>query len=226
MNGLGTLKVLEFSRQINVKRFIFTSSSCVYGNMIIRSGKTWSATIWIPPMPSANLPGNIMRSFSISFMACRQVVLRLFNSYGPGEYQGKYRNVIPNFIYRALNDLPLVVTGTGDETRDYTFVENTVAALKLAMVHPEAVGKVFNVGTGSETSLNILIDGIREAIGADIKVEFQNPRDWDHITRRCADITRIRRQLNYQPGVSLSEGLRTTVDWFRRNDIKNFKMYN
>ena len=63
-----------------------------------------------------------------------------------------------------------------------------MAALKLAMVHPEAVGGVFNVGTGQETSLNILIDGIRDAIGAKIKVEYQNPRDWDHITRRCADI--------------------------------------
>jgi len=108
--------------------------------------------------------------FFHKFHGLPTVVLRLFNPYGPGEYPGKYCNVIPNFIYRALNDLPLVVTGTGDEALDHTFVENTVAALKLAMVNPEAVSGVFNVGTGRETSLNILIDGIREASGANIRV--------------------------------------------------------
>jgi UDP-glucose 4-epimerase len=226
VNGLGTLKVLEFSRQIGIKRFIYTSSSCVYGNIDLPIREDMVGYNLDTPYAISKLAGEHYAEFFHKFHGLPTVVLRLFNSYGPGEYPGKYRNVIPNFIYRALNDLPLVVTGTGNETRDYTFVENTVAALKLAMVHPEAVGKVFNVGTGCETSLNVLIDGIREAIGANIKVEYQNPRDWDHITRRCADITRICQQLNYHPGVSLSEGLRMTVDWFRRNDIKEFKMYN
>lgn len=226
VNGSGTLKVLEFARQVDVKRFIYTSSSCVYGNMDRPISEEMVGYNLDTPYAISKLAGEHYAGFFHKFHRLPTVVLRLFNSYGPGEYPGKYRNVIPNFIYRALNDLPLVVTGTGNETRDYTFVENTVEALKLAMVHPAAVGGVFNVGTGCETSLNTLIDGIREAIGTTIKVEYQKPRDWDHITRRCADISRIREKLGYRPGVSLAEGLRLTVDWFRRNDVKNFKMYN
>jgi len=226
VNGSGTLKVLEFARQVDVKRFIYTSSSCVYGNTDRPISEDMVGDNLDTPYAISKLAGEHYAGFFHKFHRLPTVVLRLFNSYGPGEYPGKYRNVIPNFIYRALNDLPLVVTGTGDETRDYTFVENTVEALKLAMAHPDAVGSVFNVGTGCETSLNVLIDGIREAIGATIKVEYQNRRDWDHIARRRADITRLREKLGYHPGVGLAEGLRFTVEWFRRNDIKNFKMYN
>lgn len=226
VNGLGTLKILEFSRQAHVKRFIFTSSSCVYGNMDQPIREDMVGYNLDTPYAISKLAGEHYAEFFHKFHGLPTVVLRLFNSYGPGEYPGKYRNVIPNFIYHALNGLPLVVTGTGNETRDYTFIENTVAALKLAMVHPEAVGGVFNVGTGHETSVNMLIDGIREAIGEKIEVVYRNPRNWDHITRRCADITRIREKLNYHPAVSLSEGLRITVDWFRKNNVKHFKMYN
>lgn len=226
VNGSGTLKVLEFARQVDVKRFIYTSSSCVYGNMDRPISEDMVGYNLDTPYAISKLAGEHYAGFFHKYHRLPTVVLRLFNSYGPGEYPGKYRNVIPNFIYRALNDLPLVVTGTGSETRDYTFIENTVEALKLAMVHPEAVGGVFNVGTGCETSLNTLIDGIRESIGVKIEVQYRKPRDWDHITRRCADITRLREKLGYQPGVDLAEGLRLTVDWFRRNDVKNFKMYN
>ncbi len=226
VNGLGTLKILEFARQAHVKRFIFTSSSCVYGNMDQPIREDMVGYNLDTPYAISKLAGEHYAEFFHKFHGLPTVILRLFNSYGPGEYPGKYRNVIPNFIYYALNGLPLVVTGTGNETRDYTFIENTVAALKLAMVHPEAVGGVFNVGTGHETSVNMLIDGIREAIGEKIEVVYRNPRNWDHITRRCADITRIREKLNYHPAVSLSEGLRITVDWFRKNNVKHFKMYN
>ena len=86
------------------------------------------------------------------------VVLRLFNSYGPGEYPGKYRNVIPNFFYRALTDKALTITGTGDETRDFTFVSDTVAALLLAMGKEEAVGGVFNVGSGQQMAIRELAE--------------------------------------------------------------------
>ena len=226
VNGLGTLKILEFSRQANVKRFIFTSSSCVYGNMDQPIREEMVGYNLDTPYAISKLAGEHYAEFFHKFHGLPTVVLRLFNSYGPGEYPGKYRNVIPNFIYRALNNLPLVVTGTGNETRDYTFVENTVSALKLAMAHPGAVGEVFNVGTGHETSVNMLIEGIREAIGEKIKVVYRNPRGWDHIARRCADITKIREKLHYHPGVGLPEGLRMTVDWFRKNNVKNFKMYN
>lgn len=225
VNGLGTLKVLEFSRQVNVKRFIYTSSSCVYGNMDYPIREDMVGYNLDTPYAISKLAGEHYTSFFHKYHGLPTVVLRLFNSYGPGEYPGKYRNVIPNFIYRALNDLPLVVTGTGNETRDYTFVENTVLALKLAMMHPEAVGGVFNVGTGYETSLNVLIDALREAIDAKIKVEYQNPRAWDHITRRCADINRIREKLGYHPSVDIYKGLRITLNWFRKNDIKNFRMH-
>ena len=226
VNGLGTLKVLEFARKAKVKRFVYTSSSCVYGNFNEPIREDMVGEALDTPYAISKLNGEHYVRFFHEYHRMPTAVLRLFNSYGPGEYPGKYRNVIPNFIYMAMNGQKLTITGTGEETRDYTYVDDTIQALKLCMVRDEAVGQVFNTGTGIETSMNRFLDCLRSVLQSEIAVEYQPRRDWDSITRRCSDIGKISRVLGYKTTVDLETGLRRTVDWFHQNDIRRFRMYN
>ena len=226
VNGLGTLKMLDFSRKAKVKRFIYTSSSCVYGNFDEPIREDMVGENLDTPYAISKLNGEHYVRFFREFHQLPTAILRLFNSYGPGEYPGKYRNVIPNFIYLAMTGQPLIITGTGEETRDYTYIEDTIQALKLCMMRDEAIGQIFNTGTGIETSMNQLLRCMQEALDMEISVSYQPRRDWDRIARRRSDVTRISSVLGYRPTVALDEGIRRTVEWFQKNDISHFRMYN
>lgn len=226
VNAFGTLKVLEFARKAKVKRFVFTSSSCVYGNTNEPIAETMVGEELDTPYAVSKLAAEHYVRFFHQSHGLPTVILRLFNSYGPGEYPGKYRNVIPNFICRVLNEQPLVITGTGKETRDYTYVTDTIAALRLCMDRPEAIGQVFNTGTGKETAIEDLVKLIGDAAGKDPVVEYQTRREWDRISRRRSDISHIQRTLGYAPRVRFDDGIRKTVEWFVHNKIKDFRIYN
>ena len=221
VNGMGTLKVLQHAADAGVKRFVYSSSSCVYGNgdgaaALSESMKEHSLDT---PYAVTKLLGEQYVRFFHEHHALPTVILRLFNAYGPGEYPGKYRNVIPNFLYRVLTGQPLVITGTGEETRDFTFNQDTVAALLLAMSTPEAVGGTFNVGSGCETKVRELAETILQVCGSDGPIEYRQRRRWDSVSRRCADINRARQVLDYRPTVSLRDGLERTYRWFIEQDI-------
>ena len=142
---------------------------------------------------------------------------RFFNSYGPCELPGEYRNVIPNFIWRALHNEPLVITGTGEETRDFIFVNDLVDGLIRSAVTPEATGEAFNLGTGVQTRIIDLAQLILEACESKSAIQYAPRRSWDKSIRRQADISRAQRVLGLNPLVQVSEGIRTTVQWFREN---------
>lgn len=219
VNGLGTLKVLQYARDIGLERFVYTSSSCVYGDTEAPISEQAPPSSLDTPYALTKLLGEQYAHFFHRHHGLPTVVLRLFNSYGPGEFPGRYRNVIPNFMYRALRGTPLVITGNGDETRDFTFVEDTVDALRLAMSRPEAIGKTFNVGSGSETSIRQLAELIRHICGDKAPIEYRPRRPWDSVTRRRADITYIRQTLSYQPTVDLMAGLTRTYQWFLEKQV-------
>jgi UDP-glucose 4-epimerase len=226
VNAMGTLKMLEFARKAKVSRFIYTSSSCVYGNSDKAIDESMVAEKIDTPYAISKLAGEQYIKFFHEFHNMPTVILRLFNSYGPGEYPGKYRNVIPNFVYLALKGQPLVVTGTGEETRDYTYIDDTISALLLAMSKPQAIGRVFNTGRGLEISTNELIRQIGLTLNKKIQVKYKPKRNWDSIMRRCANINEIKTRLGYCPQTSLSDGLKSTVEWFIEKDIKHSRMYN
>jgi UDP-glucose 4-epimerase len=216
VNGMGTLKVLQHATDAGVRRFIYSSSSCVYGDVggvapLSESIREFSLDT---PYAVTKLLGEQYVRFFHEHHNLPTVILRFFNSYGPGEYPGKYRNVIPNFMCRALTGQPLVVTGTGDETRDFTFIGDTVAALQLAMDTSAAIGGTFNVGSGRETSVRELAEMILEVCGASQSIEYQPRRGWDGVNRRCADISRARAILEYEPSIDLRSGLIHTHRWF------------
>ena len=223
VNGMGTLKILQYAKEIAVEKFIYTSSSCVYGNTDKPISESMHKYSLDTPYAVTKLLGEQYVQFFHEHYAMPTVILRFFNSYGPGEYPGKYRNVIPNFMYRVMNNQPLVITGSGQETRDFTFIDDTVKALLLAMSSPEAIGKTFNVGTGIEVSIQQLVNAIQEVCNTNVPIEYKSRRTWDSVERRCADITFIQQTLGYNPTHELNYGLHKTYQWFLDKQVVNVK---
>jgi nucleoside-diphosphate-sugar epimerase len=214
-NGLGTLKLLEYAQRAGVERFVYTSSSCVYGGLQAAAAEETTDFNLDTPYAITKLLGERYVNFFHHHHRLPTVILRYFNAYGPGERPGPYRNVIPNFLARAAAGQPLVITGTGQETRDFTFVADSVALTLRAAAVPQALGRVYNVGSGRETAILDLAERINALVGNPAGIEFVPRRGWDHIPRRLADVGRARAELDYEPRVGLDEGLALTWAWLK-----------
>jgi UDP-glucose 4-epimerase len=122
--------------------------------------------------------------------------------------------VLGKFVHNALSGLPLSVIGDGEQTRDYTFISDAVDATILAAVHPKALGEVFNVGTGIETSVNKLAEIIALVVTA-INIEYLPERDIDNIRRRSTDIEKIHQSLGWSPKFNIKTGIEKTIQWYK-----------
>ncbi len=219
VNGLGTLRLLEKAQQLysqkTLKRFVYSSSSCVYGTF---SGTASEEMKLAPDTPYAitKLMGEYYCDFFHKNYLLPTTVFRFFNSYGPGERPGKYRNVIPNFIHRAMKHEPLVITGTGNETRDFTYVDDAIRCLTDSLNLEPSIGKTYNIATGQETKIIDLAKKIILYTGSKSTIEFAPRRSWDHTLTRCGNIAKAGTDIRYNPNTSLDDGLRTTVEWFRK----------
>jgi len=147
---------------------------------------------------------------------------RFFNSYGPGEVPGRYRNVIPNFMYWALNRQPLPITGTGDETRDFTYVGDIVDGLIRMAHYEEAVGEAFNLGAGRKIRVIDLAHWINELTENPGGIIYKERRNWDKKTRLLSSIDKAKKVLGYNPRTDFKEGLGHTYNWFTEN-LRNIK---
>jgi len=212
-NIIGTLKLLQQSVKLKNLRFVYASSSCVYGNV---EGVISEETVLSPETPYAisKLTGESYTSFFNRYYKLPTVILRYFNSYGPGEYPGEYRNVIPNFFNLALQNLHLKITGTGEEKRSFTFVDDVVETTIKAALTKEAIGECFNVGSLNETKIKDLAKKINDLTGNKAGIEFEERRKWDSILRRLPNCQKAERVLNHQAKISLDEGLKKTYQWF------------
>lgn len=215
VNGLGVIKVLEHARQHAVEKVLYTSSSCVYGNKPVMRE---TDVDFRPDTPYAitKLLGEQYCRFWSEHHKLDTVMVRLFNTYGPGEHPGRYRNVIPNFMKLALDGQPLPITGTGEETRDFNFVADTVAGMILAMEKPTSPGDVFNLASGRETTIRTLAETINRIAGNRAGIDFKPRRGWDHVLTRRGDTAKARDILGYRPVVDLEQGLERTCAWLRR----------
>jgi nucleoside-diphosphate-sugar epimerase len=142
---------------------------------------------------------------------------RFFNSYGPCEVPGQYRNVIPNFIYWAMKGEVLPITGTGEETRDFTYVGDLVDGMLRAGYINEAVGEEFNLASGVETRVIDLATMVNEAVGNKAGVKFLQRRKWDTKPRLLASIEKAKELIGFEPKMRFKEGLMKTIVWFREN---------
>jgi nucleoside-diphosphate-sugar epimerase len=219
VNGLGILKVLEYSHLTKVGRVVFASSGCsVYGSQAPLPLKEDFVSLHLDtPYQITKLLGELYCNFYHNYYGLPVAIARYFNVYGPGEIPGAYRNVTPVFIWTALHNRPLRVLGTGEETRDFTFVEDIVDGTLRCGIVPEAIGQAFNLASEKETRVIELARMILEVTGNTKNIEFAPRRDWDKITRRRASIEKARKVLGYEPKTEMKEGVKRTYDWIMAN---------
>ena len=219
VNGLGTLKVLQYSQLAGVERFVYASSGCsIYGSSAPLPLKEEFMSLHLSsPYQITKMLGELYCNFFYNHYGLKVVKPRFFNSYGPGEVPGQYRNVIPNFIYWAMQGLPLPITGTGEETRDFTYVGDIVDGLLRAGAMEQAVGEEFNLASGVETKIIDLANMVNDIVGNKAGVKFLPRRKWDTKPRLLASIEKAKKLIGYEPKTSFEEGLRNTIKWFRDN---------
>jgi UDP-glucose 4-epimerase len=169
------------------------------------------------PYQITKMLGELYCNFYHNHYALPVVKPRFFNSYGPGEVPGQYRNVIPNFIYWALKGEPLPITGTGDETRDFTYVGDLVDGLLRAGYHKSAIGQEFNLASEREIRILDLAGMVNKEIGNKAGVKHVSRRKWDTKSRLLASVDRARKLIGYEPRMNFEGGLRITIEWFKNN---------
>ena len=219
VNGMGTLRLLEYSVFTGVERFVYASSGCsIYGSSApLPLREEFMSMHLSTPYQITKMLGELYCNFFHNHYGLKVVKPRFFNSYGPGEVPGQYRNVIPNFIYWAMKGQSLPITGTGEETRDFTYVGDIVDGLLRAGAMESAIGQEFNLASGAETRIVDLANMINEATGNGAGITFAERRKWDTKSRLLASIDRARELIGYNPSTPFEEGLHHTIQWFHDN---------
>lgn len=216
---LGQIRLLEYARLAKVDRFVYASSGCaIYGSYQELPLKEDFVSMHLTtPYQINKMTGEMYCNFYHHHYGLPTVNCRFFNSYGPGEAPGQYRNVIPNFVYWALQGQALPITGSGEETRDFTFVLDLVQGLIKAGFHTKAIGENFNLASGTETRICDLADMVNAVTGNKTPIHFMARRKWDTKPRLLASIEKAEKLVGYKPLVDFKEGFRQSIEWFNEN---------
>lgn len=217
VNVDGTVNMLWAAKQAKVRRFVFAASSAVYGE---------SAQL---PKQEDMIPAPIS-PYGVGKLTCEQYCrvfylnygletfsLRYFNVFGPRQDPtSQYAAVIPMFVAALLRKKKPVVFGDGEQTRDFTYIDNVVQANILAANATNAQGQVINIACQEQISLNQILDILRRLLGTDISAEYTDPRVGD-VKHSLADISRAKDLLGYEPRIDFEQGLRMAIDWYKAN---------
>ncbi len=210
----GTLNVLLAARDAAVKRVVYASSSSVYGDTPVLPKREDMVPNPQSPYAVSKLAGeHYCRAFTCVY-GLETVSLRYFNVFGPRQNpNSQYAAVIPIFIRRLLAGQPPTVYGDGEQSRDFTFVDDVVAANLQASEAPGAAGAVVNLGCGQRHTLNKLIELLQDLTGQDVAPEYAPARAGD-VKHSHADISHARNLIGYDPKVSFEEGVSRTLEWY------------
>jgi UDP-glucose 4-epimerase len=212
----GTLNVLLAARDLKVDRVVYTGSTSIYGNPRSIPINEDDTPVALSPYAVSKLGGELYCNAFYENYGVPVSVVRYSNVFGIGQRpDNPYCGVIGKFFAAAMEGRPLQVHGDGEQTRDYTYIDDAIDATLLAAIRPRAEGEMFNLGTGIETSVNELAAKIGRAVGAEVEIVHIDRRDIDNIRRRVVNIEKARRMLRWSPQVTLSEGLARTAEWMR-----------
>lgn len=217
VNATGFINVLLASRDANVKRVVYASSSSVYGDSQILPKVENQIGKQLSPYAVSKMTNELYGEIFAKTYNMEIIGLRYFNIFGPRQNpQGEYAAAIPLFINALLNNTAPAINGDGEQTRDFTFVSNAVQANIKAMFvqNIKTEGEVFNIAVGERVSLNQLIEILKKLIGTNIQPIYREERSGD-IRDSLADISKAKNILNYQPQIKIEEGLKYTLDWFK-----------
>lgn len=219
VNGMGILKVLEYAQLVDIKRFVYSSSGCgVYGLDSVMPFEEHDTSISLhTPYQVTKLIGELYTNYFHNLYKLPIVNARFFNVFGPGEVPGRYRNVIPNFFYWAMNGLPLPITGDGTETRDWTYVDDIISGLLAMGIAEEAIGEAFNLGSAKEHRVIDMANMVNKLTGNEAGIVFADRRNWDVKCRLLSSVEKAKRILGYEPEMVFKYGLINLHAWFKEN---------
>lgn len=219
VNINGTLNLLVAARDAGVDRVVFSSSSSVYGDTPVLPKREDMTPVPLSPYALSKLAGEHYCRMFHELYGLKTYSLRYFNVFGPRQNpKSQYAAVIPLFIQALLNDKAPLIHGDGEQTRDFTFVEDIIAANLSCCTAPEAAaGGAYNVAWGNRISINELALTIAGLLGKDIKPIHDPARPGD-IKDSQADAAKARSSLGWEPRVTFSEGLSRTIDWYRQGN--------
>jgi len=223
VNCTGTLNVLTACREQGVRRVVYAGSSSAYGDAVKLPQEEGAPPAPLSPYAASKLAGEYYcRAFSRVF-GLETVVLRYFNVFGPRQDPAsEYAAVIPRFISRLVRGEPPIIYGDGEQSRDFSYVDNVVEGNLLALEVRQAQGEVYNIACGEATTVNQLARLLGEIMNVQRKPRFEEARPGD-IRHSQADIGRARRLLGYRVKVGIRAGLERTVDYFLREEGKENK---
>ena len=221
VNATATLKLLAVARHADVPRFVYVSSSEVYGGVestpilgdaISENHPAFPCTVY----GGSKLAGESYTRAYFRTYGYPTVVIRPFNTYGPrSHHEGDSGEVIPKFLLRCLAGRPLIVFGDGSQSRDFTFVSDTAAGILLGGEHPNAVGETINIGSGTDVRIVDLAKTVASVTGRpNAEIVHDEPRPGD-VYRLIADVSRARALLGFEPRVSMADGLQRLLQWYR-----------
>jgi len=216
VNVNGTLNMMLAARDAGVRKFVFASSSSVYGESEALPKEESFTPSPLSPYAATKLMGeNYCRIFHRLY-GFETVALRYFNVFGPRQDpDSEYAAVIPKFIFALLNGKKPVIYGDGEQSRDFTYITNVTEANLQAALSPNSAGRIMNIACGSRMTLNELHGNLSEILGIDIEPEYTDPRPGD-ILHSYAHIRQAEEAIGYRIGIGIREGLEKTVDWFRK----------
>lgn len=213
-NATGTLRLLRAANQVGVRRFVYASSSSVYGANPTLPKVESMPTEPLSPYAVSKLAGELYASVFHRLYGLETVSLRYFNVFGPRQDPSSpYSGVVSRFIEAITSKTPPTIHGDGEQSRDFTYVENVVRANYAACHRVEAAGGVYNIGCSDRVSINELWRNMAELAGSSVEPRYGPPRSGD-VPHSLADISRARRDLDYRPAVDLREGLKRTLGYY------------
>lgn len=212
----GTFSLLLAAKEAGVKRVVYAASSSAYGDQPTLPKSEQMSPDPLSPYAVAKLVGEYYCRVFTRVYGLETVSLRYFNVFGPRQDPGsQYSGVVSRFISALLNDERPVIYGDGEQSRDFTYIENVVAANLSAATAPNAAGKVINVANGQRITLNQLLEELKQLTGrTNVTAEYREPRVGD-VRHSLADITMAQELLGYTSKVDLRGGLQRTLDWWK-----------
>jgi nucleoside-diphosphate-sugar epimerase len=218
VNITGTLNILIASRDRNVKRVVFASSSSVYGNNNVLPKHEDMKPDPLSPYATAKLTGEKYCKVFSNVYGLNTVVLRYFNVFGPRQDPcSQYSAVIPRFIHLMKNNKVPTIYGDGEQSRDFTFIKNVVNANLLACKNSDLKHEILNCACQEQISVNQLVHYLNEILNTDITPKYDKSRSGE-VKHSLADISKARSLLNFNSEINFKQGLEKTVDWFLSTD--------
>ena len=212
-----TFTMLLAARDSGVKRFVYAASSSAYGDTPTLPKEETMRPMPLSPYAVGKLVGEYYCSVFSSVFGLETISLRYFNVFGPHQDPtSQYAAAIPAFVTSILKDQPPTIYGDGEQSRDFTYIDNVVEANLLAARAEKTAGEAVNVACGEAITVNAIIDMINDIVGKSVKSNHVDPRPGD-VKHSLADISLAQKVIGYKPVISFQDGLTKAIDWYRDN---------